>query len=107
MRHSACGGAIFGNLPLEFVRDQRQCVVAPWQPKVGRVYVSEIGCHADNIIIRPPEICELTASLPRRIQIRVLAHRALHLLAFFFVVEQHLAVAEVSAFDFALCLVEE
>ena len=43
----------------------------------------------------------------RRIQIRILAHLPLHFLPFLFVVEQHLAVVEVAAFDFALGFVEQ
>ena len=45
--------------------------------------------------------------LAGRIQIGILAHLPLHFLALFFVVEQNLAVAEMSAFDFSLRFVEE
>ena len=47
------------------------------------------------------------ARLTGRIQIRILAHLPLHLLPLFFVIEQDLAVAEMAALDFALCLVDQ
>ena len=65
---------------------------------------------AGRLFAPPVEVsgrATLTYSLARRIEIRILAHLPLHLLAFFFVVEQHLAVAEVAAFDFALGFVEQ
>jgi hypothetical protein len=42
-----------------------------------------------------------------RVEVRILAHRALHFLPLLFVVEEHLAVAEVAALDFSLRGVEE
>src|SRR3954462_10591248 len=50
---------------------------------------------------------EMAEQLAGRIQIWVLAHLPLHFLALFFVVEQNLAVAEMTALDFSLRFVEE
>ena len=43
----------------------------------------------------------------RRVEIGILAHLPLHLLAFFLEVHQRLALAEVAALDFFLCFAEQ
>src|SRR3954463_16799140 len=46
-------------------------------------------------------------SLTGRVEVRILAHLALHLLALFFVIEQNLSVAEMAALDLALGAIQE
>ena len=51
--------------------------------------------------------CPSVVRLRRRIQIRILAHLRWHLFAFFFVIHERFAVAEMAAFDAALRFAEQ
>ncbi len=63
--------------------------------------------HCWQLPVFDSGILPQSIDLPRRIEIRILPHLLLHFLAFFFVIEHHLAVAEVAAFDATLGFVEK
>jgi len=70
------------------------------------------GCvtthRLESFVVRhdAPYLLGLSLS-PRRVEVRILAHLALHLFAFLFEIHQLTSAAEVAAFDLALRAAEQ